>query len=76
MGLFLEYCAIDIVVTDLRLVCFLFQLGELNLRVYLSQVLKSQNIFLTKCNMYCNSQKLGPLPIGNWILTSVIYKIP
>lgn len=75
MVLFLEYCVISISVTNLRLTRFLFQLGELNLRVYLSQVLKSKNIFLTKWNVYWNSQKLGLSPVDNWILNSVIYEV-
>ena len=54
MGLFREYCVINIVVTDLSLVRFLLQSGELNTRVYLSHVRKCQNIFLWKCDMYCN----------------------
>jgi len=58
MGLFREYtyCVINIGVTDLSLVRFLLQSDELNTRVYLSNVWKSQNIFLRKCNMYCNPQ--------------------
>jgi hypothetical protein len=46
IGLFRSYRVINVVVTDLSLVRFLLQLGELNQRVYVSHVWKSQNIFV------------------------------
>jgi hypothetical protein len=76
MGLFREYCVIDIVVTDLSLVRFLLQSGEWNARVYFSRFWKSQNIFLRKWTMYCNSQKLSLFSVDNLISTSVIYRSP